>query len=297
MSICRLCPRECKVDREKSLGVCGAGVNIKIAKYMLHMWEEPCISGNGGSGAIFFSHCPLKCVYCQNTDISHGGNGYEVSEDELGEIMLKLQSQGAHNINLVTPTHYSDKIKRVLDKYRDRIKIPIVYNTSGYEKSEIIDTLKGYVDIFLCDIKYFSPEISGKYSLASDYYEKALASLKSMVKIAPECEFDSDGIMKKGVIVRHLVLPSQRLDSIKILEDVAKNVDISKIKLSLMSQYTPEFYCGDDKALKRRVTTFEYQSVTERAIELGYDGYIQDKASATKIYTPDFSGKRRNDEN
>ena len=296
MSVCNLCPRECGVDRSVSLGVCASPSKIRIAKYMLHKWEEPCISGMQGSGAIFFSGCSLRCVYCQNKDISHGGVGYEVSEDGLGEIMLELQAQGAHNINLVTPTHYSDAIRRVLDKYRDRIKIPIVYNTSGYEKSEVISSLKGYVDIFLCDIKYHSPDLSAKYSGARDYYEVARGALCEMVRQQGECVFDEQGIMRRGVILRHLVLPSHRLDSIKILEDVAKNVDISKIKLSLMSQYTPDFYEGEERALKRRITTFEYQSVTEVALSLGYDGYIQDRESATKVYTPDFSGKRRKNE-
>lgn len=283
---CTLCPRECGVDRAKEKGFCGAGDEIKIARAMLHMWEEPCISGTRGSGAIFFSGCNLRCVYCQNMDISHNGYGKELSVRALADKMLELQTQGAHNINLVTPTHYVDKIKQALDLIRDELKIPVVYNTGGYESAETIKGLRSYVDIFLTDIKYYSSDLSLKYSRASDYYKKAHKALVEMLKIAPECIYDDDGTMSQGVILRHLVLPSCRADSIKILEDVAKSVDITKLKLSLMSQYTPDFYKGEDKALRRRITTFEYQSVVERALVLGYDGYIQDKESASKKYTP-----------
>ncbi len=286
-----LCPRECGADRRNRVGVCGARELACVSKTMLHRWEEPCISGTRGSGAIFFSGCPLKCVYCQNMEISHSCDGKEMSEDELGEAMLNLQELGAHNINLVSPTQFAPQIRTAIDKIRGELKIPVVYNTGGYEKPSEIAKMAGYVDIFLTDIKYFSSELSGRYSGAMDYYEMALASLGKMLEIAPKCTFDEQGIMKTGVIVRHLVLPSHRADSIKILEEVAKIVDISALKLSLMSQYTPDFYEGEDKALKRRITTFEYQSVVDRAIALGYDGYIQDRESATKNYTPDFKEK------
>lgn len=286
---CKLCPRRCNVDRTKQPGFCGVGDEIRIAKIMLHHWEEPPISAKNGSGAIFFSGCPLKCVYCQNKKISHGALGEGYSVRALADAMLSLQAQGAHNINLVTPTHYSDKIRDSLDLIRGELKIPVVYNTGGYESAEEIEKMAGYVDIFLTDIKYFSSEYSKKYSLAPSYFEHALSALKAMLKIAPECVFDENGVMKGGVILRHLVLPTLRKDSIKILEDVAENCDISKLKLSLMSQYTPDFCPNEYTELKRKITSFEYQSVVNRAIELGYDGYIQDKSSASVGFTPDFT--------
>ena len=286
---CNLCPRECGIDREKSKGYCGCDSKIKVAKVMLHKWEEPPISGKNGSGAIFFSGCPLKCVYCQNKDISHSGAGQEITVERLSEIFLELQGMGAHNINLVSPTQYADKIRLAIDLARNKLNIPVVYNTGGYELAEEIDKMRGYVDVFLTDIKYFSTELSESYSKASDYFEKAVSSFKKMTEICPECVIDENGIMKKGVILRHLVLPSHRADSIKILERVAEICDISKIKLSLMSQYTPDFYGGDLSALKRKITTFEYDSVVKKAIELGYDGYIQERSSASSVYTPDFT--------
>ena len=285
---CILCPRECGVDRSLTNGACGAGDQIKIAKVMLHHWEEPSISGTFGSGAIFFSGCPLKCVYCQNKEISHGGVGKEYSIKELADVMLELQEAGAHNINLVTPTHFSEQIIEAILSIKGKLKIPVVYNTSGYEKPEIIEKIADHVSIFLVDIKYFSPELSEKYSKCKDYYSYAKASLEKMLSAKPRCIFDSDGMMTKGVILRHLVLPSSRLDSIAILEDIERSFDVSSFKLSLMSQYTPDFYEGEFKELKRKITSFEYNSVVSRAIELGYDGYIQEKSSASSSFTPKF---------
>ena len=286
--ICNLCPRKCNIDRKSHTGWCKTGENIKIAKTMLHMWEEPCISGTNGSGAIFFSGCSLKCVYCQNKDISHDGYGKEYTKEELAEEMLRLQDLGAHNINLVTPTHVSHKIRDAIDLVRHQLKIPIVYNTSGYELDTEIEKMAGYVDVFLTDIKYFSSEYSQKYSRAEDYYSVSKKALSAMLKIAPRCVFDENGLMKSGVIVRHLVLPSLRQDSIAILKDLKSNFDISTFKLSLMAQYTPEFCRDEFKELKRKITTFEYQSVVNTAIELGYEGYIQDKSSSNVKYTPKF---------
>lgn len=292
--ICKLCPRECGIDRKTATGYCKMSDTVKISKVMLHKWEEPCISGSGdeneitGSGTIFFVGCPLRCVYCQNMDISQGDNGYEISVEDLAEKTLSLQENGAYNINLVTPTHYSDKIRQALDIAKPSLKIPVIYNTSGYEKAEEIAKMTGYVDVFLTDIKYFSPEYSQKYSGARDYYERAKGALEAMLKIAPEPVFDGTGKMQRGVIVRHLVLPNLRKDSINILEDLKNSFDISKFKLSLMAQYTPEFCKSEYKELKRKITTFEYESVVERAILLGYDGYIQDKSASSVKYTPNF---------
>lgn len=288
MNKCTLCPRECKIDRSISNGFCGAGNKIIISKIMLHMWEEPSISGTNGSGAIFFGGCPLKCVYCQNKEISHGGIGKEYTASELADAILDLQKRGAHNINLVTPTHFSEQIIEALSLIKNELKIPVVYNTSGYEKPEIIKKIADHVSVFLVDIKYFSPELSEKYSKCKDYYSYAKASFQRMLLAKPRCVFDENGIMTEGVILRHLVLPSCRLDSIAILEDISKDFDVSSFKLSLMSQYTPDFYDGEIKELKRRVTSFEYNSVVSRAIELGYDGYIQEKSSASSFFTPKF---------
>ncbi len=285
---CNLCPRKCNVDRKTDTGWCKMGENIKIAKVMLHEWEEPCICAKAGSGAIFFSGCSLKCVYCQNRDISHDGYGRDYTVSALAKEMLRLQEKGACNINLVTPTHYGDKIREALDLIKGELKIPIVYNTGGYELDTEISKMKGYVDIFLTDIKYFSPALSKKYSKADNYYAVAKAALAEMLKIAPVCTFDSDGVMKSGVIVRHLVLPGCRHDSISVLEDLSKSFDISAFKLSLMAQYTPEFCDPEYSELKRKITTFEYSSVVERAVELGFDGYIQDKSASNAKYTPDF---------
>ena len=264
------------------------GDSIKIAKVMLHQWEEPCICTGKGSGAIFFSGCSLKCVYCQNRDISHGDNGKEYSVADLANEMLRLQKMGACNINLVTPTHYGDKIRQAIDLIRNELKIPVVYNTSGYELDTEISKMAGYVDIFLTDIKYFSPQYSEKYSRAKDYYEVAKSALSAMLKIAPSCTFDENGALKSGVIVRHLVLPSLRRDSIAILEDLAQSFDVSRFKLSLMAQYTPEFCDPTFSELGRKITTFEYNSVVDKAVSLGFDGYIQDKSASSVKYTPNF---------
>ncbi len=285
---CNLCPRKCNIDRKSDTGWCKSGEKIKIAKIMLHKWEEPCICTGQGSGAIFFSGCSLKCVYCQNRDISHEGYGKEYAVSELAEEMLLLQKMGACNINLVTPTHFADQIRQALNLIRGELKIPVVYNTSGYELDTEIYKMADYVDVFLTDFKYFSPELSQKYSKAQNYFSVAKGALSAMLKLQPKCVFDGNGNMTGGVIVRHLVLPKCRHDSISILEDLANGFDISAFKLSLMAQYTPEFCSGDYPELKRKITTFEYQSVVDRAIELGFDGYIQDKDASSVKYTPNF---------
>lgn len=286
--LCSLCPRGCKIDRKTARGVCGAPEEIVVSKIMLHKWEEPSISGKNGSGAIFFSGCPLKCVYCQNKKISRECHGEIMTTAQLAQHMLLLQAKGAHNINLVTPTHYVDKIIDALDSIKDELKIPVVYNTSGYETVEQIEKIADHVSVFLTDIKYFSPDASLKYSNAKDYYEVAKNAFAKMLEVAGTPTYDENGMMKKGVILRHLVLPSLRRDSIIILEDIAKSFDTSCFVLSLMSQYTPEFCDSEFPELKRRLTTFEYNSVLSRATELGYTGYMQEFSSSTCVYTPDF---------
>ena len=291
--VCNICPRNCGIDRCKSVGFCGATDKVVISKYMVHNWEEPCLVGSDitskkGSGAIFFSGCNLRCAYCQNKEISGFVKGSVYSLEELASLMLKLQDQGVCNINLVTPTHYAQQIRDALDLIRGKLNIPVVYNTSGYEKPEEIEKMRGYVSVFLTDLKYFSRDLSYKYSRASDYFEYAISSLEKMLDIAPLPVFDSDGIMKSGVIVRHLCLPTCRQDSIKLLQELASRFDINSFKLSLMSQYTPEFCPEEIKELRRRITSFEYESVVKVALSLGFDGYIQDKSSASSKFTPKF---------
>ncbi len=287
---CTLCPRECHADRTVGVGVCGEGAEARIAKIMLHRWEEPCISGSDpkrGSGAIFFSGCPLHCIYCQNRDISAGGAGKTYTPKELSEIFKRLESEGAYNINFVTPTHFTDKIIEALDIYRP--SLPIVFNTSSYEKEETIAALSGYADVFLADLKYSSEEIAKKYSKAPDYPEVALRAIQKMVEITGKPQFDDDGMMKKGVIVRLLVLPGQRKDAVLSLERLKEAVGCEDVILSLMSQYTPEFAPAEHKELRRRTTTFEYEYVRDRAIELGFSGFGQDRQSAKAAYTPNFT--------
>lgn len=290
---CNLCPRNCGVNRDNTVGFCGATNEVVVSKYMVHNWEEPCLVGDSsttkkGSGAIFFSGCNLHCVYCQNKEISGCVKGKTYSIRELADLMLELQAMNVCNINLVTPTHYALQIREALDLIKNDLKIPVVYNTSGYEKVEEIEKMKGYVSVFLTDMKYFSPILSKKYSFAPDYFESALSALKAMLDIAPNLVFDNEGIMQSGVIVRHLCLPGCRQDSIKILKELDNNLDISTFKLSLMSQYTKEFCSKEYKELNRNLTTLEYESVVKVALELGFDGYIQDKSSASSKFTPKF---------
>ena len=298
MSSCTLCPRNCGVDRSVHPGRCGCTDEIMLARVMLHEWEEPCISGTRGSGAVFFCGCPLGCSFCQNREISRRGkSGFadaarSFSVEGLSKEFLTLAENGAHNINLVSPTQYTDQIKIAVARAKNEgLTLPVVWNTGGYEKPDTIASLKGTADVFLTDVKYYSPEISAALSGAADYFENALPSLREMIKVAGEPEYDADGIMKRGVIVRHLVLPGCRHDSEKILEVLAAEGLDKKIVLSLMSQYTPDFFtgCPDaklDRALRRRVTSFEYDSVVDTATRLGFDGYIQERESAQTKYTP-----------
>ncbi len=286
---CTLCPRNCGVDRTKTVGFCGAGEHIKAARAALHFWEEPCISGTKGSGTVFFSGCNLACRYCQNYDISVGGFGKEITINQLGDIFLKLQDEGAHNINLVTPTPYLPQILRAIDLVREKMKIPFVANMGGYEKPKTIQMLKGYIDIFLTDVKYQSTDISQKYSLAPDYFEYAMDSLAEMLSLCGAPKFSEDGILKSGVIVRHLVLPGCRKDSFEVLKELKKRFGTTQFILSLMSQFTPNGHLQNYPELNRRITSLEYHSVIDLALELGFtNAYMQQKSSAKEEYTPHF---------
>lgn len=286
---CNVCPRECGVDRRKQIGFCQCGDQMKVARAALHFWEEPCISGSRGSGTVFFSGCTLRCCFCQNYKISNEGFGKEVTYERLAEIFLELQEKGAHNINLVSATHHLTGLLKALDLVKLKLQIPVVYNCGGYEKVETIKALKGYVDVYLPDFKYYSNELALKYSKAKDYFEVASAAIKEMIAQTDGLVFDDEGILQKGVIVRHLVLPGAIRDSFAILKWMRENLPIDKYLLSLMSQFTPISACTQFQELNRRITTLEYKSVVQEAIRLGFaDGFMQERSSAKEEYTPPF---------
>ena len=287
---CSVCPRACNVDRcAGRVGFCSVPSEIYISRIALHAWEEPPISGTRGSGTVFFSGCNLRCVFCQNKAISRSAAGRVYSEDELISEMLRLEREGAHNINLVTPTHYAREIASALEKVKPVLNIPIVWNSGGYESVETLKMLDGLVDVYLPDLKYYSSELSARYSSAPDYFEVAKKALAEMYRQVGRVRFGEDGLLKKGMIVRHLVLPSHRRDSIRIVEELAKILPPDEIKISIMRQFTPDFVDGESyPELNRRLTSFEYDSVIKRAEELGFDGYTQGADSASAKYTPDF---------
>lgn len=288
---CELCPRRCNVDRAAGeVGVCAMSSHVYVARAALHPFEEPPISGTRGSGTVFFTGCSLRCIFCQNRDIRTTAYGRAFSVAELGDLFLSLQREGAHNINLVTPTHYADQIAEALRLVKDRLSVPVVWNCGGYECVETLKMLEGLVDIYLPDFKYVSAELAGAYSAAPDYAEHATAALAEMHRQVGEVTFDTNGLMTRGVTVRHLVLPGSRADSIAVLDRIAQTVPVADIRLSLMRQYTPDFAPrSGPKSLLRRVTSFEYDSVMQHAIDLGFEGYFQTKESATAAFTPDFS--------
>lgn len=298
MKSCSLCPRMCKVDRSERYGFCGCGDRLKIARAALHFWEEPCISGKGGSGAVFFSGCNLRCCFCQNYNISSEGFGKEITVGRLSDIFLELQEKGAENINLVTPTHYVPFIMKALDMVKHKLNIPVVYNCGGYENVSTIKSLDGYIDIYMPDIKYYSDEFAKKYSKADRYFECASSAVKVMTEQTGKIELDGNGIMKRGVIIRHMVMPGCRKDSMNIIKWIGNNLDRESFIVSLMSQYTPAFHSDKHKEINRKITTFEYESVAECCLELGLDnGYVQERTSAEKEYTPpfDLEGVERTD--
>ena len=291
MEKCLMCPRGCLVERNSGArGFCGVTNEYVIGSADLHFWEEPCISGSRGSGAIFFSGCNLRCVFCQNRDISREIVGKKYSEDELVAKMLELQERGAHNINLVTATPYSFFVAKTLEKAKKDLKIPVVYNCGGYESIESLRALDGLVDIYLPDFKYFDDELAVKYSSAPKYCEVATSSLLEMYRQVGKLELDEDGIAKRGLIVRHLVLPAHREDSKNVLKHIASVLPAKEVTLSLMRQYTPDFVNGNaPKNLTRRLTSFEYEDVLNYALSLGFDGFSQGKESAKKDFTPEFN--------
>lgn len=287
MHSCRLCPRECGADRYTGTGFCGCGAGLRAAKAYLHMWEEPCISGTRGSGTVFFSGCNLKCCFCQNYKISHENHGKDIYDTRLAEIFLELQDQGAHNINLVSPTPYVPQIISALDLCLGKLYIPIVYNTGGYESVETLKLLEGYVDVYLPDFKYYDNALGEKYSGVKNYFETVKAALEEMYRQTGPCHIE-DGIIRRGTIIRHLALPSHRDDSVRVLEWIAENLPRDGILISLMSQYTPFYRSLEHKEISRRISTFEYNYVLDKAEALGLNGFMQKRSSAREEYTPDF---------
>ncbi|MGN0614851.1 radical SAM protein [Ruminococcus flavefaciens] len=286
---CKLCPRECGADRTKEKGFCGAGDKAVVARASLHKWEEPCISYKNGAGTVFFSGCNLHCCFCQNNKISNELFGKEISDEELGDIFLRLQEMGADNIDLVTPTHFVPNIINALDMVKSKLSVPVVYNCGGYESVETLKMLDGYIDIYLPDMKYFSSEISAKYSNAPDYFEKSSEAVLEMIKQTGELKFNDEGGLLKGTVIRHMVLPSHRHDSMEIIRWIAENTSPENVLVSIMNQYTPfEFISDKYPELKRRVTKMEYNSVVNLAAELGINGFTQQKSSASQEYVPDF---------
>ncbi|BAL82361.1 hypothetical protein SELR_06530 [Selenomonas ruminantium subsp. lactilytica TAM6421] len=288
---CNLCPRRCGVNRTQRAGFCGAGDKVRIALVSLHQWEEPCLVGEKGAGTVFFSYCNLRCVYCQNHAISHDGKGMEVSIERLAEIFLEQQARGAATLDLVTPTHYVPQIIAALDMAKEKgFHLPVVYNSSGYETVETIEALRGYVDIFLPDLKYKEEASGREYSAAADYFAQASAAIAKMVEITGPVQFASDGRLTKGVLVRHMILPGHRHESMAIVKWLWEKFG-KTIQVSLMSQYTPMYKACEHKKINRRLTTFEYESVVDYALSLGLENaYIQERRSASEEYVPDFNG-------
>ena len=282
---CNNCPRLCGVDRLTEKGFCGCDNDFKIAKIMKHFGEEPVITGKNGSGTIFFSGCVLKCPFCQNYPISHKLKGEIYTPEQLEYSIYDLEQQGVHNINLVSPTQFLHILIPVLEKCKKNLSIPVVYNTGGYERPEMIKMLDGLVDIYLPDLKYFDNSYGVKYSKAENYFDYTSNSIKEMLRQQPECIIE-DEIMKKGVIVRHLVLPTLYKDSIKLIEWLSTLEN--KPLVSIMRQYTPCYDADKYKELTRRITTFEYEKVTDKCAELGLDGFTQLKGCETLDMTPDF---------
>ena len=291
-SRCALCPRRCGADRAAGqAGYCGAAGTLKVARAALHFWEEPCISGARGSGTVFFSGCALKCCYCQNYPISAESFGREITVERLAEIFLELQSQGAHNINLVTPGQWQPWIIAALDKARaDGLRLPIVCNTGGYETAESVARWQGYIDIWLADLKYVSPALSAQLSAAPDYFAAAKTAIEAMMAQAGRPVCDAEGMMQRGVILRHLALPGHIDDSFAVLDQMAawNDADPGCFVPSLMSQYTP-FYKAKEAGIGRRITTYEYRRVVNYAVDKGLAaGYMQQRSSAKEEYTPAF---------
>lgn len=290
LNSCTICPHNCKINRNNGqIGRCRSGDKVKIALASVHNYEEPCISGKNGSGTIFFSNCNLSCIYCQNYKISQLGKGYELSVEELANIMLKQQEKGVNNINLVTPTMYVYQIIEAIKIARKRgLKIPIIYNTNGYENVKTIQDLNGYVDIYLPDLKYYSNEISKKYSKIDNYFKYATEAIKEMYKQVGGPIFDENGIIKKGLIIRHLVLPNHLQNSKHILKWIKENMP-EDTYVSVMAQYFPTYKAKEDNLINRKLNKKEYREIEEFLYTLNLEnGYMQELGEHEEEYVPNF---------
>lgn len=286
---CMVCPRECKVNRLKgTLGDCKASDKLEISLVSLHKFEEPCISGTNGSGTIFFTHCNLHCIYCQNYEISQNlVKGKEITIEELAEIMISQQERGAHNINLVTPTMYAYHIKEAIKIAKEKgLSIPIIYNSNGYENIKTLKELDGYIDVYLPDLKYYSDEIAIKYSKAPNYFEIASKSIKEMINQVGSPEFDEKGIIKKGVMIRHLVLPNHIQNTKHILKWIKENIG-EEIYVNVMAQYFPTYKAKEDSLINRKLTKKEYKEIEEWFYLLNFkNGYMQELGEHEEEYVP-----------
>lgn len=290
LSKCKLCPRNCNVNRlNNEKGFCMATINPKVARVSLHHFEEPCISGANGSGTVFFSECNLSCVFCQNHSISKEHVGKEISIKRLSEIFLEQQENGAHNINLVTPTHYVPQIIEALDVAKaNGLSIPIIYNTSSYENLETIKSLKGYIDIYLPDLKYYNDKFAIKYSNAPNYFKHASLAIKEMVNQTGKCEFDENGLIRKGVVIRHMMLPGLLFDSKKIIDYIYNNFK-NLVYISIMNQYTPLNKAKDYPEINKPVNPKLYESFIDYCISIGItQGFIQEEGTVKESFVPKF---------
>lgn len=292
---CNNCPRNCNKERvegkKSSYGYCQVSVLPKVARAALHFWEEPCISGEEGSGTVFFSGCNLRCVFCQNVEIAAGVRGKVISVERLSEIFLELQEKGANNINLVTPSHYYMQIKEALLLIKEKLHIPVIANTSSYDSVETLREMEGLIDIYLADYKYADSNLAAKYSHAADYPQMAAGALKEMFRQVGEPEFDERGIMKKGMIIRHLLLPGCSTDSKNVLKYLYETYGDS-VFISIMNQYTPLPHVEKYAELNRGITEEEYEEIVDYAIELGIEnGFIQEGETAEESFIPAFDGE------
>ena len=285
---CEICPHKCKINREiGNIGRCKANDKVKIALYSIHKFEEPCITGNNGSGTVFFSNCNLNCIYCQNYEISQLGKGKEITINELADIFIELQNKNVENINLVTPTSYAlHIIEAIKIAKRNGLKIPIIYNTNAYENVETLKLLEGYVDVYLPDLKYYDNELGKKYSKIDNYFDIATKAIKEMYRQVGATKLDENGIIQRGVMIRHLVLPNNIENSKNILKWIKENID-EKVYINIMAQYFPTYKAKEDEILNRKLTKEEYEKIENYVYELGIEnGYMQELGEHEEEYVP-----------
>ena len=287
LECCTICPHNCKINRTKNPGRCKSTDKIKIALYSIHNFEEPCISGEKGSGTIFFSNCNMNCIFCQNYEISQLGRGKEITIEELANVMIKQQERNVQNINLVTPTSYALHIVEAIKIARKKgLEIPIVYNTNGYESVETLKLLEGYVDIYLPDLKYYYDDLAKKYSKVDNYFEIATKAIQEMYRQVGTPVLDENGVMKKGLMIRHLILPNEVQNSKKVLKWIKENID-SNVYVSIMAQYFPTYKAKEIPEIARKITKEEYEKVENYLYELDLEnGYIQELGEHEEEYVP-----------